>query len=102
MIQHLSELQYDTDLSGCLRLYIYRADGLGYEKRTYFARKVKYPDEEIDMEAAKSLCDNAVLMGREVRITNSGDFLIFHAKSGEVLWPLEGSECFWKRVRGAK
>ena len=97
-IEILTQLQYSDDRNGTLRLYVYRLDGRGYEIRQFFARTIRYPDEEISVPAAKLLCDAAVDLGREVRITNGGDLFVFHARDGEVIWPKSGADSFWREV----
>ncbi len=99
VIHTLTELQYSADISGPLKLYIYGEDGYhrGFE---WFSRKPKYPDEEITVERARVDTIVAVMAGREVRITNGSDFLVFWAKDGKVLFPKEGVEKFWKAVCG--
>lgn len=89
----LSELVYSMDIRGPLALYIYRSDGY-HTGKVWFQKKPRYPDEEITVERARELVDAAIIRGVEVRICNSGDFLVFHAKGGSVLFPFEGD--FWK------
>jgi 20S proteasome alpha/beta subunit len=86
----LTELVYSEDLSGTLRVYVYTASGDAYLIRQYFARRVRYSDEEVDLDRAKAIVDEALRCELEVRITNGGDFLVFHSKDGAVLYP-EGS-----------
>jgi hypothetical protein len=78
-VHRLTKLQYTDEFDGAFRLYV-------------------YPDEQITIEEAKRCAEMAMARGREVRITNGGDNLVFHAKDGKVLWPKAGAEEFWKRV----
>lgn len=93
----LSELQYSTDRKGPWRLYVYNADGTGYEVRQYFSRHIRYPDEEVPIQTAKQLTDAALAKNREVRITDGGDFLVFHAQHGRIVY----GENFWKEIGAA-
>jgi hypothetical protein len=90
----LTELQYSTDRKGPWQLYIYHPSGRGYEIRQYFAREVRYPDEEIGIAAAAELSNRAVANGKEVRVTDGGDFLVFHSQNGRILY----GENFWKEI----
>lgn len=60
-------------------LYIYELDGFhrGYE--------VIESDEELKASAGKIKA--AIQEGREVRITDLGDYLLFHAEKGQILFP---------------
>jgi hypothetical protein len=100
-VRRLTELQYTDELTGALQLYVYQPDSssrTGYETRTWFTRQIRYPDEQITIGEAKRCVEAAMARGQEVRITNGGDNLVFHAKDGKVLWPKAGAEGFWKRV----
>lgn len=95
----LDALQYDDDRTGILRLYVFHPSGMGYEVRQYFSRHIRYPDEEISVADAREIASAAVAAGKEVRITNCGDLLIFHARAGAVLFPLDGEESFWRSIQ---
>lgn len=95
----LTGLQYSTDVREPLRLYIYEADSGYHGGAVWFRRKVKYSGEEITTREAKAGVDAAMLAGREVRITNGADDLVFHAMAGQVLYPAD-PEAFWRAVLG--
>jgi hypothetical protein len=83
-----------------LKLYIYGPDGY-HSGGVWFRPVPKYPDEEISTDMAKILVTNAIANHQEVRICDGGDFLVFHAKGGEILFPESGDE-FWKQVMQEK
>lgn len=89
---HLNELQYSDDIKGALRLYIY--DGAYHHGGIWFQEKPKYPDEEIPKWRAQLHTNVAIEKDQEVRITNCGDLLVFHAKNGKVLYPADPTK-FW-------
>ncbi len=99
VIHKLTELYYSADVSGPLRLYIYDERGL-HGGGQWFSRSVMYPDEEITADRARVEATVAVIAGKEVRITNGADFLVFWSKGGKVLFPKEGADTFWKAVCG--
>ncbi|HKM84021.1 MAG TPA: hypothetical protein VJY15_24065, partial [Candidatus Acidoferrum sp.] len=71
--------------------------GRNYSVKKWFVRgELKYPDEEITLENAKELVKDAMVEGREVRICDVGNMLVFHAERGIVLY---GNE-FWREVLG--
>lgn len=86
----LTELQYSNDRKGPWRLYVYNPNGY-HNGGQYFSRRLRYPDEEITVSAAKELCDRAELEDREVRVTDGGDMLVYHSKGGKVLY----GHSFW-------
>jgi hypothetical protein len=83
-----------------LKLYIYGLDGY-HMGGVWFRQIPKYPGEEISTEMAKLLTVNAVDNFQEVRICDGNDFLVFHAKGGEILYP-ESLEKFWEQVMQEK
>ncbi len=99
VVHTLTELYYSEDVSGPLRLYIYDERGF-HGGGQWFSKSVRYPDEEITADRARVEATVAVIAGREVRVTNSADFLVFWAKGGKVLFPKEGADQFWKAVCG--
>ncbi len=96
MIEHLTQLIYSEDVSGSLKVYRFQADGY-HSGGQYFTKRIRYPDEEIGIEAAKALCEAHQARGLEVRITNGSDFLVFHAQGQKVLYP-QSAEAFWSKV----
>jgi len=92
----LGQLLYSSEIWQLLRLYIFEPNGM--HRGGIFFRKVPlYSDEEISAEHARKLVDRAILEDREVRITNGGDFLVFHFKDGSLIHP-ESAASFWARV----
>ena len=61
-------------------LYEYGADGM-HSGRQYINN-----DTELRAMMA-SVVTQAMREGREIRITDTGDHLIFHAEHGRVVWP---------------
>lgn len=84
-IEHLTKLQYSIDRKGPWKLYIYDMGGQYHRGGVWFTRVVRYPNEEISVEKAKALANRALAEGREVRICDGGDMLVFHAKGNEML-----------------
>ena len=92
----LTELVRSEDRSGPFVLYVYGFNGYHSGKR-YFRRKgepMKYPDEEIALTAAYEQTKLAMAEGREVRVCDPGDALVFHSDGQTVL---HGAN-FWKAV----
>jgi len=88
----LTQLQYSEDRQGPWKLYVYNANSAFHGGGVWFRRgKAKYPDEELSWTAAKVKCANAMRNGREVRICDGGDMLVFHAKGASILY----GEKFW-------
>ncbi len=60
--------------------YIYRADG--------YHHGPKYLENEQELEEfMKDDVKNAMVLHREVRITDPGDRMLFHAENGVIKWP---------------
>ena len=91
-VHTLTQLQYSEDQKGPWKLYVYEADS-GYHRGGVWFRRgpAKYPAEELSFTAAKVKCANALRNGREVRICDGGDMLVFHAKGEKILF----GETFW-------
>lgn len=99
MNYELTELQYSHDQKGPWKLYIYEASS-GYHRGGiwFYKGKPPYPNEgELHQTAAKVKCANAMRNGREVRICDGGDMLVFHAKGDKILY----GEKFWAEIEGA-
>lgn len=60
--------------------YIYRRDG-------YYHAPARIEDDQELQAYLRDKAAPAVRDGREVRITDCLDGLIFHARGGQVLWP---------------
>lgn len=81
----LNELQYSTDRQGPWALYIYNAHGFHSGKR-WFGKTVTHPGEEITLDEVRELVNNAMDDEKEIRITDGGDNLVFHAIDGDVIY----------------
>ena len=93
----LTELQYSNDRIGPFRLYIYNRHGYHSGGQWFRRLPLKYPDEEISCREAMVLALEAAADGLEVRITDSGDMLIYHCKGANVLYPKPVGN-FWKDI----
>lgn len=94
-IETLTKLQYSTDRKGPFCLYIYYQNIDGHAGGTWFMAKPRYPEEgEITITVAKERFEKSMQHGREIRITDSGDMLVLHAKAGKILY----GENFWKEI----
>ena len=93
----LTELQYaEPEKDGSYKLYIYGRDGY-HSGAKWFRNKVKYPDEEITSEEARKLVKEAMGKKKEIRITDGGDNIVYHAANGAVLYP-DTAEDFWSKI----
>lgn len=63
-----------------MRLYLYDASG------RYGEPVVINSEAHLHSAGTKALVQVAMREGREVRITDPGDLLLFHAQGGKVLW----------------
>ena len=88
----LTELQYSKDRQGPFALYIYEPNSEFHRGKRWFENKPKYPDEEITTATAHACVNEAIQAGREVRVTDGGDMLVYHWKGGKVLY----GETFWE------
>jgi hypothetical protein len=92
----LDDLIYSADLQGgSLKLYIY--ENGKHSGGLYFRKTPLYPDEEITAEAARKIVDLGILDGKEIRVCNASDFLVFHFKDGILIHP-ETVAAFWGKV----
>ena len=90
----LSELQYTETGDGPWKLYLYNDDGFHGRAKWFRLGEMKYPNEEITPAEAKEKADANHAIGREVRITNGGDMLVYHSVDGAVAY----GENFWKEI----
>lgn len=98
MIEHLTELQYSNEREGRFALYIYESNSDYHRGPVWFMKKPIYPEEgEITISEARDKVTKAILEGREIRIVDTGDMLVFHGKDGKVLYPNDG-EKFWVEI----
>ena len=98
LVHTLTELQYTQDRKGPFALYIYEPNSPYHRGKTWFRRVPQYPEEgEISCTEAMVRTLEAAAQGREVRITDSGDMLVYHCKGAEVLYPKPIGD-FWKEI----
>lgn len=96
----LTELMYSNDRKGPFRLYIYGQDGL-HSGGQWVNRVIKYPDEEIDCQEMMVRTMEAAAEGREVRICDGGDMLVYHCVGANILYPdKEAMHTFWNEIVG--
>lgn len=79
-----------------LALYIFREDGL-HEGALHIAKETN-DGSELSPADARFVAEHNMDAGREVRIANDADELVFHAKDGKVIYPSD-PEAFWKAVK---
>jgi hypothetical protein len=87
-------LVYDDEMSGRLRLYILDHNG-NHRGGLLFGPDVTFPD--LPVASARRHAEAAMVAGREVRITNGSDHLVFHAADNKVIHPPD-AEAFWRDV----
>jgi hypothetical protein len=74
---------------------IYEPNSEYHSGGIWFADKPKYPEEgEITTAEAETRCMSALLEGREVRVCDGGDMLVFHADHSGILY----GATFWDDV----
>lgn len=95
-VHKLTELQYSHDRKLPLRLYRYAPDGF-HRGGLWFDRLPG--EEEASIVEARKMAEHHMATGNELRVTNSGDELVFHAMNGKVLFPPEGAEKFWESLK---
>jgi hypothetical protein len=93
-VHTLTQLQHSQDRQGPWKLYIYEPNSEYHRGGVWFRKVPKYPDEEIPLQLAFEKTDLALHLGREIRICDGGDMLVYHAKGGKVLY----GEKFWEEV----
>ena len=96
----LTELQYSGDRKGPFKLYIYEPNRTYHLGGVWFRNKPKYPGEEIPTSHAKIKALAAIAEGREVRVCDGGDNIVFHAKGDKVLYPAPPAD-FWREIEQA-
>ena len=99
-IEHLTELQYSRERKGPFALVIYEPNSEYHAAPQWFENTPRFPDHIIATPEAMYRAERAILEGREVRITDSGDMLVFHARDGKVLYP-NNPEKFWEEIASA-
>ena len=99
-VHTLTELLYSNERKGPFRLYLYGPDGY-HSGAQWFSARPKYPDEEITAHEAMCRALENSACGNEVRITDGGDYLVYHAKDRKVLYPdAEAMKTFWREICG--
>lgn len=98
-IEHnLTEILFADPIKGeDFKLYIYDREGFHGAAIWFTSGRIRYPEEQVGVEFARGLTEEAMLRGLEVRITNGGDFLVFHSQRGQMLYPTN-AETFWSKV----
>jgi hypothetical protein len=89
----LTQLQHSDDRRGPWILYVYEKDGERHWGGVWFMAKPKYP-EELTIAIARGRCVASMLDGREVRVCDAGDMLVFHFANGQILH----GETFWQDI----
>lgn len=79
---------------GPWRLYVFGRDNKHSGGKWFRRGKCKYPAEEISRADARERADAAIVIGREVRICDGMDHLVFHSVNGEVVF----GGTFWNQV----
>lgn len=82
-------------MKGPWKLYIYEPNSEYHRGGQWFRNKVRYDDDEIPTRLAEVRYLDAMRQGREVRVCDGGDELVFHAKAGRVLY----GEKFWEEIK---
>lgn len=85
-VETLTELQYSEDRRGPWKLYIFEPNSPYHRGGVWFRAVPKYPDEEITTVEAEKRATEAIKAGREVRICDGGDMLVFHAERGAIVY----------------
>lgn len=98
-IEHnLTEILFADPIKGeDFKLYIYDREGFHGGAIWFTSGRIRYPDEQVSVDYARGLTEKAMLGGLEVRITNGGDFLVFHSQRGQMLYPTN-FDSFWSSV----
>jgi hypothetical protein len=95
---HLTEILFADPVKGeDFKLYLYGKDGFHGGPIWFTSGRIRYPDEQIAAGVAQLLVEKHVRDGLEVRITNGGDFLVFHSQRGQMLFPTNADQ-FWSKV----
>lgn len=94
----LTGFQYAEPVKGMTcKLYNYDSDGHLVDRINF---KDQYQMDDVGVwtaKAAQVYVDAYIKMGNEIRVTDCGDMLIFHAKDGKVIYPESGVD-FWSAI----
>jgi hypothetical protein len=94
-IETLTELHYSQDRKGPWRIYVYERNSEYHRGGVWFMKTPGHPEEgELTIAIAELTFRHAMQARREIRVCDSGDMLVFHAKNGEVLF----GEKFWEEI----
>lgn len=82
------------------KLYVFDRDGYHRGPQWFTSGEIRYPHEEITAETALAVAGEAFRQGLEIRVTDSGDMLVFHGKDAQIVYPAgtETIEAFWTRL----
>jgi hypothetical protein len=74
---------------------LYRCDNHGYYNKQRFDRtsRCRY-EHQLTVFDAKALADDAIAQGHEVRVTDSGDWVVFHSAANHTIY----GETFWDDI----
>lgn len=94
-VLELTDLIHEDEVAaGPWRLYVYDRNGYHSGGKWFRLGKRKYPAEEITFANARERAEAAIAVGREVRICDGWDHLVFHAVGGEVVF----GGTFWNQA----
>lgn len=91
----MTTLQYAEPTEGPWKLYIFNVDGRTGKSQWFDRKPIGNTSREITAQNAKEQTALAVLERRQVKITDFGDILVFHAVDGKVLHPSD-PEAMWR------
>lgn len=91
----LNDLQYADTRAG--RFCLYRSNDGQHGLPIRFSVP-KDPAGALGPEAARGSALAWQALGLEVRVVDSGDCVVFHAKNGRIVYPRQGD--FWAEVEG--
>jgi hypothetical protein len=78
---HFDKIQYATDATYPLFLWLYTEDG---KLPPFGAERV---ENERELNTYLQVCESYIREGREVRIVDRGDMMVFHARNGKIEYP---------------
>jgi hypothetical protein len=92
-----TELQYAKPVKGePKKLYLYNAEGFHTRPVWFTSGPLDFLEPEVPLPIAWAAISRHMEQGLEVRVTDGGDMLLFHAKGGEILYPPDVElEEFW-------
>ena len=98
-VEWLTELQPREPGDGPWCLFVYSVNGY-HHGGVWFGRGMPTATDEISLANARGRADEAIRQKREVRVTDAGDCLVFHALEGRILhgadfWKIASGETVW-------